>query len=373
MSFTLHKNNRSPSLEDTISVGGEPFDLTGCSAKLKMRPELAEAPLKVDAVATPITITTTLTGAHELPSETVTVDSTAGFLTAGALVLGGQIVFYTGKTATTFLGCTRGTGTIANGTPVAQLGGIRYDWVAADVDTAGAWRAWFEITLPGGKTQDTPELDVTILDHAPAATRALCALVDVLRYVPGYESDPNTDEALEALIAAESRTQHQRRGREFVAITGAGTTIRLFELTARQARTRRARIGDCATITAVRVLDEDAATLLETVPGTAWEALPRTRQEWEPITQVRLLPAAYGGPALAAGRFLEVTGTWGFPQIPDDVRQAVAKLVIVRYMSDVAFQGTGFADAVQESEISIGALLRSANEALNGYGPVPFA
>lgn len=371
MSFTLAKGNRSPSLADTIRVGGEPFDLTGCSAKLKMRPELAAAPLKVDATAQVISASTTLTGAHALPSETLAVASTTGFLDEGAVTVGGQIVFYNGKTATTLLGCTRGFGTVANGAAVAQIGGVRYDWAAVDVDTAGDWRAWFEITLPGGNKQDTPELDVTIEDHAPYSARALCSLVDVLRYIPGYQSDPDTDEALEALIAAESQTQHQRRGREFVAIAGANP--RLFEITPRVVRTRHVRVGDLATITTVRILEQDETTLVATVAGTAYEALPRIRQEWEPIRKIGLRATTYGGPTLAPGRYVEVTGTWGFPQLPENVRQAVAKLVIVRYLSDVAFDGTSFADAVRESEISVGALLRSANEALANYGPVPFA
>ncbi len=370
MSFELHKGNRSPSLGETIRIQGEPFDLAGCTAKLKMRPELAATPLKVDATATIVTASTTLTGQHLLPALTLTVASTAGFLDEGALVLGGQIVFYTGKTATTFLGCTRGSGTIAGATSVAQIGGVRYDWAAADVDTGGNFRAWFEITLPGGvKTQDTPELDVTILEHAPV-TRPLCALVDVLRYVPGYESEPVSDELLETFIASTSRSIHQTTDREFVAIVGAGT--RIFPLGPRHLRTRRVRVGDCTTVSTVRILDEDALTLVSTVASSARQNLPTTRQEWEPITQIRLLPTTFGGPQLELGHFLEVAGTWGFPQIPEDVRQACAQRVIVRYMGDVAARGTAFADAVAESEISIGGLLASSREALAGYSAPSF-
>ncbi len=370
MAFVLHKGNRSPSLGETLRVEGEPFDLTSATAKLKMRPELLATPLKVDAPATVVTASTTLTGAHTLPTATLTVASTTGFLDEGALLLGGQIVFYTGKTATTFLGCTRGTGTIAGATAVAQIGGVRYDWAALDVDTGGNFRAWFEITLPSGKTQDTPELDVTILEHAPVA-RPLCALADVLRYVPGYESEQATDETLEGFIAAESRTIHQRHAREFVSIVGAGT--RLFEIRPREVRSRRIRIGDCATVTTVRVLEENGTTLVTTVAATARESLPRTREEWEPIRIIRLFSSTYGGPTISAGQLLEVVGTWGFPQIPADVREACAKLVIVRYMSDVALEGTSFAEAVNESEISIGGLLRSSREALAGYSGPSFA
>jgi len=370
MAFTLVKGNLSPSLAETLKIEGEPFDLAGSAAKFRMRAELLSSPLKVDANATPITASTTLTGAHTLPTSTLTVASTSGFLDEGALSLGGQIVFYTGKTATTFLGCTRGTGTIAGGTAVAQIGGIRYDWAGADTDTAGEFRGWFFITLPGGKTQPTPEFPITILESAPV-TRPLCALADVLRYVPGYALESDTDEALETLIAAESRSLHQHTGREFVAIVGAG--IRLFEIGPRELRTRRIRIGDCASITTVRVLEEDGTTVVATVAAADRESLPRTREEWEPIRQIRLRSTTTGAPSISSGQLLEVAGTWGFPVIPEDVRQACAKLVIVRYMSDVAFEGTAFADAVRESDISIGGLLRSAQEAIAGYSEPPFA
>lgn len=371
MSFELHKGNTSPSLGETIRVDGNPFDLAGCSARFKMRPELLETPLTVDAAATIVTASTTLSGAHVLPEDTLTVASTSGFLDSGALLLGGQIVFYEAKTATTFLGCTRGSGMIASGTAVAQIGGVRYDWVAADVAATGHFRAWFEITLPSGKTQDTSELDVEILAHGPV-TRPLCALRDVLRYVPAYESEPAIDELLEELIAGESVQAHQETGREFVAIVGQNT--RLFRLTPRQVRTRRVRIGDCAIVTTVRLLDEDATTLLETVAATGRLSLPQTRAEWEPIRQIELLPVAFGGPVqLAAGRYLEVAGTWGFPQIPANLRQAVAKLVVVRTVGNPAFEGTSFADALNESDINVGSMLASARDAIRRYSDGPFA
>ena len=344
MSFELHKGNREPSLGETIRIGRKPFDLAGCTGKLKMRPELLATPLKVDAAASIITASTTLTGAHTLPEHTLTVASTAGFLKTGALLLGGQIVEYEDKTATTFLGCTHGTGTIANGAAVAQIGGVRYDWAAADVDTAGHFRAWFEITLPSGKTQDTPELDVEIIEHGPV-TRPLCALRDVLRYVPAYESEAAIDELLEELIAGESIQAHQDTGREFVAIVGQNT--RLFKLTQRHVYRRSVRIGDCSTVSTVRILDENTTSLLETVAATGRLSLPLTRAEWEPIRQIELLSVAFGGPVqLAAGRYLEVAGAWGFPQIPANLRQAVAKMVVVRCVGNPAFEGTSFADAL---------------------------
>jgi hypothetical protein len=51
-----------------------------------------------------------LNGAVNGRATTITVDSTANFLATGTLNIGDEIVTYTGKTATTFTGVTRGTG-----------------------------------------------------------------------------------------------------------------------------------------------------------------------------------------------------------------------------------------------------------------------
>lgn len=68
---------------------------------------------------------TTLTGAVTLPASTLDVGSTADYAAASvsaprSLYVGGQIVWYTGMTATAFTGCSGGTGTIAGGTAVEQ-------------------------------------------------------------------------------------------------------------------------------------------------------------------------------------------------------------------------------------------------------------
>lgn len=96
------KGNRSPSLTDTIRVDGSPFDLTGSTVKLKMRPERSST-LKVNTAATIVAPT---------------------------------------------------------------LGTVRYDWAAIDVDTTGDFICWWEVTLPSAKVQETPEFILSIRDHA---------------------------------------------------------------------------------------------------------------------------------------------------------------------------------------------------------------
>jgi hypothetical protein len=46
-------------------------------------------------------------------------------------------------------------------------GSVQYDWQPADVDTAGQFKAWWQLTFADTTTVDTPEFDLVILDHSP--------------------------------------------------------------------------------------------------------------------------------------------------------------------------------------------------------------
>lgn len=70
----------------------------------------------------PANVATTTTGTNTLPTGTLNVVSTAGFRTSGKIDFGGQSVTYTGKTGTTFTGCTGGSGAISAGSAVTQSG-----------------------------------------------------------------------------------------------------------------------------------------------------------------------------------------------------------------------------------------------------------
>lgn len=67
---------------------------------------------------------TTTTSSVTLPLATIPVTSTTGFPGAGKIVLGGQVLTYTGTTSNTFTGVTGGTGTFGSGSPVT-FGTIR--------------------------------------------------------------------------------------------------------------------------------------------------------------------------------------------------------------------------------------------------------
>lgn len=296
---------RDPSLTETLTVDGVAFDLTSSTVRFKMRAANSST-LKVDASATIVT---------------------------------------------------------------AAAGEVRYDWAALDVDTAGDYLAWWEVTT-GGKKQDQGEFWLEIRPHAPSS-RALCTRADVTRLVPGYSDDQNTDGVLEALIEAESQAVINRYGREFVGIDLGASETRQFDLDERQERNRTVKVGDMTTVTAVVIKDVDGTTL-ETVSSSDRVSLPRKRQAWEPITELWFPGTTNAASYLSAGNVLHVTGIWGFPEIPDDVRMAVAKLVLVRYLSDAANAGTALADSLVQQGFDAGIAFVSAREVLSDYQATRF-
>jgi hypothetical protein len=67
----------------------------------------------------PVPTLTTSTGAQTLPSSVVQVLNTAGFPSSGLFRVGGSVVRYTGKTSTSFTGCSGGSGSVPAGSAVS--------------------------------------------------------------------------------------------------------------------------------------------------------------------------------------------------------------------------------------------------------------
>ena len=221
--------------------------------------------------------------------------------------------------------------------------------------------------------------------RAAVAARDLCTLADVVRYAPGYTAgdDADTDATLTTLITAISREVHRAAGREFVAINPV-VPDRRFPLDQAALRLADVRIGDCTTVTALELQDENGATL-QTFTADQIIALPLVREEWEPIQQIRMPPGVamvawplyyprWIAPARPAiGGYLQVSGTWGFPSLPEDIVQAAARLVLLRYLNDVAAEGTAFAEAVNQAGLNLASLFRSAADVVASYHNDPVA
>jgi hypothetical protein len=244
-----------------------------------------------------------------------------------------------------------------------------------DCDQAGEWVYEFVGT---GAAADV-ETGVFYVKPDPTQTslngRDLCSLHDVFRLVPGFDpQDPDNGDIVDTiggLISAESRAVHRETGREIRPIANLNT--RTFDVTAAICQRRQFPIGDAAAIATVELFDFDGTTSLGVLDPNLYIALPRIRDSDAPIRRLSF-PYRPGivMPRLAPGRSFQITATWGFPSVPVDLRQAAAKRVLLRYVADNANAGTQLADALDDT-FSIGALLRSAKETVDGYSRGSFA
>lgn len=193
----------------------------------------------------------------------------------------------------------------------------------------------------------------------------LCTVDNIKTYVPGYETDADTDALLARLVTSESEEIMAECGREIIPF-GDQPETRSFEISHRTARYRRLPVGDIASVgdtdIVVELLDANEANPV-TVDRSAYRPLYRLkrqpRERWEPVTQLEFLRTAGN---LVAGHTVLVTASYGFPTVPAFIREATAKRVILRYVSDVAASGTAFADAIDN--LNLAGLFASARDAV---------
>lgn len=206
----------------------------------------------------------------------------------------------------------------AAATLVAATATVSYDWAAADVDTAGDYLGWWRFTLQNGDVQESAEFPVEILDHAPTTTPALCTLSEVRDWLGKPGGDRDQDQVIEAVILRASRAILTYLGRE-VVVNGSNPQTRVYPV-AGHAYTRVVPVGDMAsTPTAVLILGEDGSTVSTLTVASDVQVWPLVRWPWEPVTHLRLRDSAG---TLDARYQLSVTGSWGWPSVPEDVTQA---------------------------------------------------
>lgn len=109
-------------------------------------------------------------------------------------------------------------------------------------------------------------------------------------------------------------------GRKFVVDDGDPATDRVFSIT-----DEIVDIDDLsAAPTAAVILDTYGATYATLTVATDLVLIPRNREDGKPITSVRLRPSVTWAP----GYELKLTGVWGFPEVPEDVKEATVATVI---------------------------------------------
>lgn len=192
--------------------------------------------------------------------------------------------------------------------------------------------------------------------------RALCSLDDVKQYI-NLETDVDQDELLIRLINAASEAIYTITNREF---TNADTGARRFDVSDVYAN-GKLYIGDFSGLTSIRVFskpyfDADSAAIVSDalatsdiayaatfdpdLPVFATVLYPRQPKPWESYNAVRIY-----GYTLSADQVIEVDATWGFPEVPQEIRQAAVVTVGIWHARDVADFGATFSVSQDRVEL----------------------
>lgn len=207
-------------------------------------------------------------------------------------------------------------------TPASQIGLYHYETTLTLAD--------------GSKAVNVGEFYVsaTAFDPNPADLTDLAAVRAFLQQPAG---DVAQDAVIGTLITAASREIQRVFSREFAPV--AGTPSRQLELDVRQARCELSPY-DLRSASTVKI-DADTANPTTLVEGTDYRLLP-VGKEHGTWTAIRFFQLPTVRSASCHHRVVEITGTWGFPAVPDEVKHWTNVTVSEWLRKDVAAFSTVF-------------------------------
>src|SRR5262245_13293266 len=178
------------------------------------------------------------------------------------------------------------------------------------------------------------------------STRALLTLAETKDWLQMNEIATGEDLDLVRVINAVSQRLHNEAEREFKVVGTNPQTrqIAIEQLAKREPiyvdgdfrgyadrAARTVAIGDLASAAQVQIIDTDWTTVLQTVASGKYALKPLNRQPWEPATLIEFAPDVIG---LMLGYRVSITGNFGFPAVPEDLRQAALDSVAAFYDRD---------------------------------------
>lgn len=271
--LTWFVGNQNPSITEIITTGGEVVDLTGSSVKFKMR---------------------------AVGDDTLIVDSAV------------------------------------SNSPGAD-GVVRYDWASGDVDTAGYYLVWWEVTT-GGKTQDMNEAVIEIREHATLTNTYL--ELEEFKSTTELTGMNFADADIQNVLVSTSRGIDEAFGRRFYLDPNANQ-VRYYTPAW---NSPRLWIDDLVTLTTLKSDDSGDGTFENTwTANTDFVLGPlNAAADGKPYTHIEINPAgSLRWPTHGYPRTIEVTGKFGWPAVPPNVK-TLTRLIAGRLLKRIRMSPEGF-------------------------------
>src|SRR6266496_789196 len=212
--------------------------------------------------------------------------------------------------------------TIVN--PPGAAGKVRYDWAALDVDTVDFYLGWWQVTLPSGKLQDSPEFLIEVRDHAPEAFTYV--ELEEFKSTSELSGTSFADADIRGALVSASRAVDSDTGRRFYLDADA-TQVRYYN---GDWRNSKLSIDDLVVLTSLKTDDDGSGSYATTWTLTTDFVLDPANApaDSRPYTKILI-------PSRSAKRFpdscyypnaVKVTGQFGWTVVPENVKIATRLL-----------------------------------------------
>lgn len=213
---------------------------------------------------------------------------------------------------------------------------------AKDDLTAPSARATYLVVWDNGSGSFAAE-ELVVTSSVPSFVSPsgsdLCTLADVRSMLQKQGTEVDQDSLLQALIGRASRAIMRYCEREFAPQTSAAT--RIFEIDGDWGNAFLSLAPyDLRTVTSVK-MDTDLGAGF-TLTAAEYRLFPRPAKDGV-YYALRFRPMSFGTSARFGDvREVQITGDWGFPAVPDDIRHAAIVTVDDWFRRDVAAFSTTF-------------------------------